>query len=237
MKKSKITDRLVNTLSRHLLLDLSDMGTVMARKAHELIRDGTKLKGRSARGAEGQVRFRITEQGFQEICETYGGVLLQGALIEGSDLRIFQPFMRFTDASGQGVVLGLASMYERAELPSKNMSRNAGVELNYKISPRLSLDEHDPQPGDIFVLFLIARDPANAGQIDEIAIGIIDADYKSYLFYESIEKFMEYYAPSDRDLSAESGKPVEPLVKLKTKRGMFVPPELEDSEEVNKTVL
>lgn len=218
---------MVNTLPRHLLLDLSDMGTVMARAAYELIRDGTKLKGKSARGAEGQIRFRITEQGFQEICETYGGVLLEGTLIEGSDMRIFQPFMRFVDADGQGIVLGLASMHERAELPTKNMSRKAGVELNYKISPRLCLDQHDPQPGDIFVLFLIARDPANAGKIDEIAIGIIDADYKSYLFYESIERFMEYYAPSDRDLSEKNEKLVEPLVKLKTNRGMFIPPELE----------
>ncbi len=229
--ENEILNRLIEVLPRHLLLDLTDMGVARARQAHEIIRDHTRLQGKSARGAEGQVRFRIMEQGFEEICETYGGVLLQGGLVEGSDLRIFQPFMRFADGTGPGIVLGLASMPARRELPIKNMSRTAGVELNYRLTPRLALDEHDPKPGDIFVLFLVARDPARSGQIDEIAIGIIDAEYKNFLFYESMENFMARYAPPDKPAQVDEAAPAQPLVKLKSKRKAFKPPESGEKDE------
>lgn len=77
--------------------------------------------------------------------------------------------------------------------------------------PRLALDAGDPQPGDIFVLFLVARDPARAGHIEEIAIGIIESNYKSYALYEPLDKFMARYAPPT------SSKPALKLVKLKRK--------------------
>lgn len=224
--ENSVLDRLTEVLPRHLLLDLTDMGVTRARQAHEIIRDHTKLQGKSARGAEGQIRFRIMEQGFQEICETYGGLLLEGGLVEGSDMRIFQPFMRFSDGKGPGIVLGLASMPARRELPVKNMSREAGVALNYRLTPRLALDDHDPQPGDIFVLFLVARDPARSGQIDEIAVGIIDSAYESFLFYESVETFLARYAPADKPTRTEEATSEQkPLVKLKGKRTAFQPPE------------
>jgi hypothetical protein len=172
------------------------------------------------------------EQGFQMVCDQHRGMLLEGGLVEGSDLRIFQPFMRFQTGIGPGVVLGLASMPMRGELPTKNMSRTAGVALNYRLTPRLSLDERDPKPGDIFVLFLVARDPASAGKIAEIAIGIIDSEYKSFLFYESMETFMARYAPPDKPAkSAGEEAPQQPLVKLKKKRSTFKPPEAEDKSE------
>lgn len=229
--ENEILNRLVNVLPRDLLLDLTDMAVARAREAHEGVRERFPyLSGKSARGAEGQIRFRIMEQGFQETCEFYGGVLLEGGLIEGSDLRIFQPFMRF-GGNGKGVVLGLASMPERGELPAKNMSRRAGTALNYKLTPRLSLDEHDPKPGDIFVLFLVARDPSRSGQIEEIAIGMIDAEYESFLFYESMEKFMTRYAPPDNSAQEETQKP---LVKLKGNRTAFKPPESLNDDAQNK---
>lgn len=229
--ENEVLNRLVAVLPRHLLLDLTDMGVTMARRAHEIIRDETPLQGKRARGAEGQIRFRIMEHGFEQTCENYGGVLLEGGLIEGSDLKIFQPFMRFSDDTGPGVVLGLASMPIKGELPVKNMSRAAGVALNYRLTPRLALDERDPQPGDVFVLFLVARDPARAGQIDEIAIGIIDAEYKSFLFYESMETFMTRYAPANKPAPSDDPAPSEPLVRLKGKSTAFKPPESGDEEQ------
>lgn len=230
--ENNVIDRLVSVLPRDLLLDLTDMGVAKARQAYEIIRDNTTLHGKSARGAEGQIRFRIMEQGFQEICEKYGGILLEGGLIEGSDARIFQPFMRFSDAGDTGVVLGLASMPAKGELPVKNMSRKAGIALNYNLTPRLALDERDPKPGDIFVLFLVARDPAKSGQIEEIAIGIIDSNYEDFLFYEAMEKFVARYAPpnevnNDENVAIAS----KPLVKLKTKRSVYVPPESDAGDE------
>lgn len=227
-----IMNRLIEVLPRHLLLDLTDMVVARAQQAHEIIRDNTELQGKSARGAEGQIRFRIMEQGFQKTGENYGGVLLEGGLMEGSALRIFQPFIRFGGGDRPGVVLGLASMPVRGELPSKNMSRTAGVALNYRLTPRLSLDDRDPKPGDIFVLFLVARDPARAGHIEEIAIGIIDSEYQSFLFYETIETFMARYAPPDRSAQTENnGNLKQPLVKLKGKQKAFKPPGSEDNSE------
>jgi len=232
--ENDITGRLVECLPRDLLLDLTDMSVTRARQAHEIIRDHTSLQGKSARGAEGQIRFRIMEQGFQEICEQYGGVLLEGGLIDGSDRRIYQPFMRLAKDDKPGVVLGLASMPARGELPTKNMSRTAGVILNYRLTPRLALDKHDPKPGDVFVLFLTARDPMRSGQIEEIAVGIIDAEYQDFLFYENVETFMVRYAPPDKTPQENLQ---QPLVRLKKRRFTYTPPELgkEDDGEQDRS--
>lgn len=224
--------RLIAALPRDLLLDLIDMGVARALKAHEVIRDHTDLKGKSARGAEGQVRFRLMEKGFQDVCELHGGIALAGGMLPGTELHFYQPFMRFEGAKG-GVVLGMASMPVRHELPAKNQSRATGVTLNYHLTPRLRLDPSDPKPGDIFVLFLVARDPASSGKVDEIAIGAIDSTYKSYLFYEPVEAFISNYVTL-----AETSKPSEPvneteakprLVKLKPTRKPFTPPENPDT--------
>jgi hypothetical protein len=184
--------RLVAALPRDLHLDLIDMSVARALKAHEVIRDNTDLTGKSARGAEGQVRFRLMEKGFQDVCELHGGLAIAGGILPGTELHFYQPFLRFEGEHG-GVILGLASMPVRREIPQKNQSRLTGVTLNYHLTPRLGLEPSDPQPGDIFVLFLVARDPARAGKIDEIAIGAIDSNYQTYLFYEPVESFIANY--------------------------------------------
>jgi len=206
---------------RDMIIDLNDMTTALALEAHKIVSERTKLKGKSARGAEGQLRFRILEQGFQEICEQHGGVLIENGLaIGGTVHRIYQPFMRFSKGDGTGVILAIASMPGKRELPVKNESRKAGVMLNYHVTPRLALDKSDPQLGDTFVLFLTARDRAKAGQIEEVAIGVIDSKYEGYVFYETIERFMARYAPAQ-----EEAKPQENIVKLKRNRKVYVPPE------------
>ena len=222
-----VIDRLVEVLPRDLFLDLIDMVVARALNAHNIIQS-TDLKGRRARGGEGLLRFHLIEQGFETVCPQYGGIPLEGNVIEGTDLRFFQPFMRFGGDRVSGAVLGLASIPERKELPAKNQSRLAGVTLNYKISPRLPLDDSDPRTGDVFVLFLTARDPSRSGHIDEIAIGIIDSDYKSYLFYETVEKFMERYAkPAKTATENEENK----LVKLKIKRQLYKPPSSNEKDD------
>jgi hypothetical protein len=233
--EKQLTNRLIEVLPRDLFLDLFDMTAARAREAHETVRDRFPyLSGKSARGAEGQIRFRIMEQGFQQICEKYGGILLEGGLVQGTDLRIFQPFMRF--GQDAGVVIGLASMPDRGELPVKNHSRSAGVTLNYNIVPRLALDERDPKPGDIFILFLTARDPSRSGQIQEVAIGVVDSKYESFLFYEPIETFLARYAAPDRpsqkdgDSQGQSTK----LVKLKSDRKAYKPPGSQEEDENNE---
>lgn len=230
MTADEIKARIVNTLPRDLLIDLLDTAAARARQAHELIRDNTDLTGRSARGLEGQARFRLMEKGFQDTCELHGGMLLEGDVIPGTDLRYYQPFMRF-GGDQPGVLLGLASMPESKELPTKNQSRFAGVMLNYHLTPRLDLegDGGTAKPGDIFVLFLFARDPSQGGRLQEVAIGVIDAEYQSFLAYETVEMFMGAYAPSSAE--TEPAPESQPLVTLKKAPKAFRPPEQPDSGE------
>lgn len=230
MTADEIKARIVSTLPRDLLIDLLDTAVARARQAHELIRDNTDLTGRSARGLEGQARFRLMEKGFQDICERHGGMRLEGDVIPGTDLRYYQPFMRF-GGDRPGILLGLASMPEPRELPTKNQSRLAGVTLNYHLTPRLDLegDGRTAKPGDIFVLFLFARDPSQGGRLQEVAIGVIDAEYQGFLVYESVEAFMAAYAPPPPE--TEQTPESQPLVTLKKTPKAFKPPEQPDSDE------
>ena len=218
--------RLVGCLPRDLLIDLMDMAPARAREAHKLINDYTDLQGRSARGLEGQARFRLMEKGFQDACERHGGQTLADGLIPGTKLRFFQPFMRF-GGDGPGVILGLASMPARREVPTKNQSRLSGVTLNYALTPRLSLDKRDPRPGDVFALFLVARDPGRAGEIDEMAIGLINSKYESFVFYEAIEPFFaNYVATPTPEAGAPGVSKTERLVKLRPMSKPYRAPEI-----------
>lgn len=222
--------KLISTLTRDLMLDLVDMVTARAHAAHELVRDHTDLRGKGARGLEGQARFRLMERGFEDVCELHGGIPLGGGAMPGTDLRFFQPFMRFGGAE-PGVVLALASMPYPKEKPVKNQSRLAGVSLNRYLTPELDFGRESPKPGDVFALFLVARDPSQAGKIEEIAVGVIDAEYNAFLSYEVIEDLLgEYGAPSgpvNGSGGPGDGSSGGQLVRLKAKRGQYQPPEQE----------
>jgi hypothetical protein len=231
MTADEIKARIVSTLPRDLLIDLIDTAAARARQAFELIRDNTDLTGRSARGLEGQARFRLMEKGFQDACEAHGGLRLEGDLIPGTELRCFQPFMRF-GSTGPGVLLGLASMPQARDLPVKNRSRLAGVTLNYSLSPRLDLDGdgRSAKPGDIFVLVLIARDRSQGGRLQELAIGVIGAEYEGFLAYEAIEMLMAAYASIAVKPEGDSScTQTLPIVTLKKTPRAFRPPEQPDS--------
>lgn len=230
MSEDEIGARIVSTLRRDLLIDLLDAAESRARQAHELIRDNTDLTGRSARGLEGQARFRLMEKGFQDVCERHGGMRLEGDVIPGTDLQYFQPFMRF-GGDKPGVLLGLASMPAPRELPTKNKSRLVGVTLNYLLTPRLDLEggKGRAKPGDIFFLFLFARDPSRGGRLNEVAVGVIDAEYNGFLEYKTVELLMEAYAPPPTSTEPSSGG--LPLVTLKRSPRAFRPPEQPDSDD------
>lgn len=223
--------RLPPALFKNLLWDLEDHLRAAALNAFKMVRDHSGLDPKRSRELEGQARFRMMEKAFQETCEVHGGVLLADGIIPNTDMKIFQPFMRF-EHNEQGIIFGLAAMTEPRALPAKNMSRKAGVTINYYLSPRLDFDGTGPKIGDIFVLFLVARDRENAGKVSEFAIGVIDASYEQYLFYEPLDKYLEGYADapatpplplSGADVSTDTKTPV---IKLKRIVTPFVPPEL-----------
>jgi hypothetical protein len=228
MTDNLIKDYIRSVLSKGLLLDVEDGVRAAALKAHEMIRDHSGLNKKRAREAEGQARFRMMEQIFEDVCKCHGGHLLESSVIPNTDLPVFQPFMRF-EVEGTGVILGLASMPEPKSLPTKNKSRCAGVSLNFDLLPRLDFDGKGPQIGDIFTLLLVSRDRDNAGKIIEIAVGVVDSAYEQFLFYEPLDKFLreegevpavapEPPTPSPVPVSA-------PVVSLKPRAAPFVPPE------------
>ena len=225
-----VKQRIRSTISRVLLIDLEDRLRAEAVKAMETIRDHAGLDRKRGREAEGQLRFRMMEHGFEQVCALYGAMLLDGGVIPGTDLKIFQPFMRF-EKEGKGIILGLAAMPEAKAVPFKNRSRLAGVSMNYHLSPRLGLDEGGPKIGDIFVLFLVARSREKAGQIEEVAIGVVDSKYESFLFYEPLDRFLS--GSADAPPSTPPSGPTPPALSVSLKPGVrpFVPPEVPPAEK------
>lgn len=216
-------------LTKGLLLDLEDGLRAAGRKAFAVIHDHTTLNRKRAREAEGQIRFRMMEQEFEQLCSTHGGRLLEGGIVPQTDLQVFQPFMRFT-VGGRGIILGLATMPEPKAVPAKNKSRLAAVRLNYHLSPRLDLDGHGPKIDDIFVLFLVARDREKAGQLQEVAIGIVDSSYQSFLFYERLDEFLSGFADEAPKDPIVPLTPSAPAVTLKKIHTPFIPNEVQSEE-------
>jgi hypothetical protein len=231
-----IRSRLRTVLSRDLLIDLEDRVRAEALRAYEVIRDGFEgLTPLRARGLEGQARFRICEQGFEDVCGLHGGHLLEGGVIPATDLKVHQPFMRF-EHEGQGVILALASMPVTGALPLKNKSRLAGVSINYELSLRLDFDGTGPKVGDIFAALLVARDRERAGKIEEIAVGVIGSNYEGFLYYESLDCFLAGEGDVEPDVPPAPISVAEtqlPQVTLKKVMKPFVPPEASaaDKEE------
>ena len=235
MTEAEIKDLLRVVLDRDLLLDLEDRSRAEALKAFEMVRDHSGLRFNRGRSLEGQARFRMSEQGFEDVCQLHGGVLLDGGVMPGTTFKIFQPFVRF-EVAGRGVILGLAAMPDRRTLPGKNKSRLAGVTVNMHLELRLDLDGCGPQSGDMFALLLMARHREKAGAIDEIAVGVIDALYSTFLFYEPVERFLAGH--KDEPIPVLLPGPISPMqgggVKLKGNVVPFVPPERPGREAEGK---
>lgn len=219
---------LLSALPKDLLLDLEDRLRAEALKAHDVVRRELPLNAKRAREAEGQIRFRLQEQGYEEVVQMHGGHLLVDGLMLGTDLKVFQPFARFNGPE-IGVILGFASMPERRKVPPKNMSRAAGVTLDFNLQPGFLVDDRSPKATDIFALFLTSRDRERAGMIEEIAIGVIGSDYQDFIFYQSVDAFLRGYGSSTVSPDSPHGpdRPDEGsrVVRLRTTRKPFVPPE------------
>lgn len=228
-----IRNAILQALPKELLLDLEDRLRAAALKAADVVRTALPLNAKRSREAEGQIRFRLQEQSYEEVVQQHGGYLLPDGVMWGTDLKVFQPFARFPGPE-VGIILGFASMAEPRKIPPKNQSRAAGVTLNVSLQPSL-LDGGDcPKPTDIFVLFLTARDRQQAGMIEEIAIGVIGADYKDFIFYASLDDFLRGYeskptAPGGDEPDGDGAK-----VKLRPTRRLFIPPEQQPDTEVGE---
>lgn len=223
---------ILDTVPKELWIDLEDRHRAEAFKAHNVVMTNIPLNAKRSREVEGQIRFRLQEQGYEEVVQLHGGHLVEDGIMPGTDLRVYQPFARF-QGRGVGVILGFAAMAESRKIPAKNMSRAAGVSLNWHLQPSMFDDTKSVRANDIFVLFLTARDRNRAGMIQEIAVGVIGADYKDFLFYETLEDFLRGYgegaeAPDAPDDSDSRGAEV----KLRKTRRLFLRPENRPDRDV-----
>lgn len=216
---------ILNTVPRELWIDLEDRHRAEAFNAHDVVRKNIPLNAKRSREVEGQIRFRAQEQGSEEVFQLHGGQLIENGIMPGIDMRVFQPFARFQGPMF-GVILGFAAMPEPRKIPAKNMSRAAGVSVNWHLQPGLFDDAKSIRANDVFVLFLTARDRSTPGMIEEIAVGVIGTDYRDFIFYESLEDFVCGYgdAPDAPEGSGgSSDRSAE--VKLRKTRKLFLPPE------------
>lgn len=216
---------ILDTVPKELWIDLEDRQRAEVFKAHDVVKTNIPLNAKRSRVVEGRIRFPMQEQGYEEVVQLHGGHLVEDGIMPGTDLRVYQPFARFQGPK-VGVILGFAAMPQPRKMPAKNMSRAAGVSLNWHLQPSMFDDPKSVRANDIFVLFLTARDRNKPGMIEEIAVGVVDADYKDFIFYESLEDFLRGYgedseAPDGPDDS--DGRGAE--VKLRKTRKLFLPPE------------
>jgi hypothetical protein len=235
MDNGELKRLLQAVLDRELLLDLEDAIKARALSAHTMIRDHAELDARRARQVEGRVRFPMQEQSFQKICLSYGGNELTATVIPGTDLKVYQPFMRFSNADEQhGVILGFAAMPDPKEVPPKNLSRRAAASLNYHVQESLDLDGKGPKLGDVYVMLLAARDRENAGMVRETAVGVVDSAYSEFLFYQDIGLFISDYSSAPTLEPSVDERTEQPLPTLRKNPKPFIPPEKGISENVVK---
>ena len=226
---------ILSALPKDLLLDLDDQLRAAAFMAHDVVKRELLLNAKRSREAEGQVRFRLQEQCYEDVVQRHGGQLLVDGLILGTNLKVFQPFARF-EGPDVGIIFGFASMSEPKKIPPKNMSRAAGVTLNVNLQPSLLVDEKSPKSNDIFVLFLTARDRERAGMIEEIAIGVIGSAYEDFIFYQSLDEFLSGYGSGasfpDGPNGPGSHDDDSKVVRLRQTRKPFIPPEQHPDKDV-----
>lgn len=228
-----IRHTILQAIPRDFWLDAEDRLRADTMSAHTVINQNFTLSAKRSGSLVGQARFRLQEQGFEEVVPHHGGIILTSGVLPETDLKFYQPFARFAGPE-VGIILGFASMPEKRRLPPKNMSRATGVTLNVRLQASLFDDEDSPKPTDIFVLLLTSRDRNRAGRIEEIAVGAIDSNYNDFIFYESLDDFLSGYetAPGDPD-SPDSPLDGDPIVKLRTTRKPFTPPEKHPNTDVD----
>jgi hypothetical protein len=90
--------------------------------------------------------------------------------------------------------------------------------------------------GDIFVLFLVARHREKAGHIEEMAIGVVDSGYSTFLFYEALGEFLKGVSDAPDAVAPPAAEATAaPSLSLKRNVKRFVPPEAVPPKEDEDT--
>ena len=209
--KQAITD----SIPREFLLDFYEKTYTTFQKVDNTIRDEYQLKGSDASWASGLLRFINIQADFKLDAPKYEGIDVSKQYVETLPKmdRIYQPFHLFENKkSGPNVLLGFTSLLKSKQIPKYNLSRQTAIKLNKPIAPNPDLFDSSV-PIDttlanetIYVCLCVVRDNRSPASPAEIALGIIDPSYQTYIYYFLLKEILMIY--SDKDANpAQNEKP------------------------------
>lgn len=201
MDPAAIADLIRSDISKSVMLDHAEIpGT--ARKMAAASARGLGLSGLSARRATGFDAHLVMESQFAELCRSAGGVVIDGRVFPGTELRLHQPLMRY----GR-VLLGRATIHELNGLPSLNVTRSNGAALNRCLTGDLFDPTTDPN-APFHVLLLTLPDSRDLEKIAAIYVAVLSPTLDATLFMMPIDDFIAGYddkaPPSDPTLIEDS---------------------------------
>ena len=68
---------ILDSVPKELWIDLEDRHRAEAFNAHNVVRTNIPLNAKRSREVEGQIRFRLQEQGYEEVVQLHGGHLVE----------------------------------------------------------------------------------------------------------------------------------------------------------------
>lgn len=169
-----------------VLFDLAEVPAA-ARKAAASKANELGLKGVPARRSAGFNAHLVSERMMKEVCESWGGIVIEGGVFPGTELTLHQQVYRY----GR-VIISRATIHQRKGLPSANVTRRNGAHLNRCVTGDLFGAEDDPN-ALIHVLLLTLPD---FGQLEKLAatyIAVVSPSFDSFLLIEEVDDFIAGY--------------------------------------------
>lgn len=186
MDRAAIAALIRSEIPRSVMLDHAEAPGA-ARKMAAASARALGLSGLAARRSTGFDAHLVMEQRLIELCQNAGGVVVEGRVFPGTELKLHQPLTRY----GR-VLLGRATIHERRGLPSANVTRRNGAQLNRCLTGDLFDPETDSE-APFHVLVLTLPDFHDIEKIAATYIAVISPIFDSALLMEEIDDFIAGY--------------------------------------------
>jgi hypothetical protein len=183
------------------------------------------LNGSRAARVIGYAAHELTEHRLAALADRFGGLVINGSHFPGTELRSYQVVAHY----GR-VLLGRATIADRRELPTRNITRSNGASLNRPFTLKPELPGLLPAPAVdsvLYALLLTCRDRRDASKLFEVAIGIIENDFSGFIFYQEIDQFIAGYEDHESKPVRSAAKVETQPIGLELRKGVqpFVAPE------------
>lgn len=189
-------------VSRDNLIDAADALRATRKTAgdHSL---AMGLTGREASQIAGFSAYAIQNKRLPELTLSNGGIVIEGGTFPGTELRTYQPIHRF-----RRVLIGVASISDPGETPSRNITRTNGAKVNVLYGSASFLPGLEPNPPTedvIYVLLLTCRDRNDPTKYVETAIAALEPDSSDFIFYEPLDQFILGYGEKEATRPPDHG--------------------------------